>query len=123
MLDDEDAKEIGVAAGAEDVPGKGSEAEGGDGGGMKQAEGVAPAFGKECPQENRAATKNDCRRAFRENCCASGGETSPRTTAAQTMATVNIPLKGMSVDAAWEKPIMPTVVGRRSNSQRAVSEP
>ena len=28
---------------------------------------------------------------------------------------------GMSVAAAWEKPIMPTVVGRSSRSQRAVS--
>ena len=32
-------------------------------------------------------------------------------------------LKGMSVDAAWEKPIMPMVVGRRKRSQRAVSAP
>src|SRR5712692_8860534 len=44
-------------------------------------------------------------------------------TAAQTMAMVSMALKGMSVAAAWEKPIMPTVVGRRSRSQRAVSWP
>jgi hypothetical protein len=36
---------------------------------------------------------------------------------------VNIALKGMSVAAAWEKPIIPTVVGSRSSSQRAVSAP
>src|SRR5882724_6386689 len=47
----------------------------------------------------------------------------PRTTAAQTMAMVSMALKGMSVAAAWEKPIMPTVVGSRSSSQRAVSAP
>src|SRR6266436_1735263 len=44
-------------------------------------------------------------------------------TATQTIAIVNMALKGMSVAAAWEKPIMPTVVGSRSSSQRAVSAP
>ena len=46
-----------------------------------------------------------------------------RTCAANTMAIVSMAAKGMSVAAAWEKPIMPTVVGRRSRSQRAVSAP
>src|SRR6266851_8079969 len=60
--------------------------------------------------------------------CESGGEPphskgSLSRTAAQTMAMVSMALKGMSVAAAWEKPIMPTVVGRRSRSQRAVSWP
>jgi hypothetical protein len=47
----------------------------------------------------------------------------PSNLAAKTMAMVNIAAKGMSVAAAWEKPIMPTVVGRRRSSQRAVSAP
>src|SRR6266705_1092790 len=47
----------------------------------------------------------------------------PRTTAAQTMAMVSMALKGMSVAAACEKPIMPTVVGRRSSSHPADSPP
>src|SRR5260370_226709 len=47
----------------------------------------------------------------------------PGTTAAQTMAIVSMPLKGMSVAAACEKAIMPTVVGNSSRSHRAVSAP
>ena len=43
--------------------------------------------------------------------------------AAKTMAMVSMAANGMSVAAAWEKPIMPTVVGRRRRSQRAVSAP
>jgi hypothetical protein len=39
------------------------------------------------------------------------------------MAIVSMPAKGMSVAAAWEKPIIPTVVGSRRRSQRAVSAP
>jgi len=39
------------------------------------------------------------------------------------MATVSMAAKGMSVAAAWEKPIMPTVVGSKSNTHRAVSAP
>jgi len=46
VLDDEDAEEVGVAAGAEEVPGQGGEAEGGDCGGIKEAEGVSPALGE-----------------------------------------------------------------------------
>ena len=49
--------------------------------------------------------------------------TRPSTTAAQTMAMVSMPAKGMSVAAACEKPIMPTLVGKRSSSQRAHSSP
>src|SRR6516165_3716859 len=55
VLDDEDAEKIGVAAGANDVPGQGGEAEGDDGRGMKQAQRVAPAFGPKRPQEDGAA--------------------------------------------------------------------
>jgi len=44
-------------------------------------------------------------------------------TAAQIMAIESMPAKGISVAAACEKPIMPTVVGRRRRSQRAVSAP
>ena len=46
-----------------------------------------------------------------------------RSFVARTMAMVSMAAKGMSVAAAWEKPTMPAVVGRRSRSQRAVSEP
>src|SRR5690349_24229183 len=45
-----------------------------------------------------------------------------KTTAAQTIAMVNIPLNGMSVAAACENPIMPTVVGSSSNIQRRSEE-
>src|ERR1700688_4436626 len=41
----------------------------------------------------------------------------PRSGAAKTMAMVRIAAKGISVAAAWEKPIMPTVVGRSTRSQ------
>ncbi len=58
MFDDEDAEEVGVAAGAEDVPGEGGEAEGGDSGGVKEAEGVAPVLGEERPEKNDTSTKN-----------------------------------------------------------------
>lgn len=44
-------------------------------------------------------------------------------TAAKAMATVNMPENGMSVAAAWEKPIMPTVVGKRRSNQRAAAAP
>src|SRR5437879_5836702 len=47
----------------------------------------------------------------------------PSATAAKTIAMVSIALKGMSVAAACEKPIMPTLVGSTSKSQRAVSAP
>ena len=67
VFDDEDAKEIGIAPGAEDVPGESGQAESGDGGGMKKAESVAPAFCEEGPEEYRAADENDASRAFGEN--------------------------------------------------------
>src|SRR6266403_3717560 len=55
--------------------------------------------------------------------CTVRGGTRFRSCAAKTMAIVSMAAKGMSVAAAWEKPIMPTVVGRRSRSQRAASAP
>jgi len=67
VFDDEDAEEVGVAAGAEDVPGESGEAEGREGGGMKEAEGVAPALGEERPEENGAAGEDDGGRAFGED--------------------------------------------------------
>jgi hypothetical protein len=67
VLDDEDAEEIGVAAGAEDVPGKSGEAEAGDGDGVKAAEGVAPAFGEDGPEKNGAAGENYCGGTFGES--------------------------------------------------------
>src|SRR5260370_33102116 len=42
----------------------------------------------------------------------------PRTTAAQTMAVGSLALKGMSVEAAGENPVMPQVFGRGGASQR-----
>jgi len=66
VFDDEDAEEVWVAVGAEDVPREGGEAERGDCGWMKEAQGVAPAFGKEGPEQNRAA-QNDARRALRQH--------------------------------------------------------
>src|SRR5713101_8075933 len=59
VLDYEDAEEIGIAAGAENVPGESGEAEGGERDGMKEAEGVAPALGEERPEKNGAAGEND----------------------------------------------------------------
>ena len=67
VFDDEDAEEIGVTAGAKDVPGKSGEAEGGEGGGMEEAEGVAPALGEERPEKNGAAGENDGGGAFGED--------------------------------------------------------
>jgi len=61
VLDDEDAEEIGIAARAEDVPGKGGNAERDDASGVKQAEGIAPALGEERPEKYRAAAQNDGR--------------------------------------------------------------
>ena len=55
VLDDEDAEEIGVAARAKDVPGKGSEAKAGDRNGMKAAESVVPAFDESRPKQHSTA--------------------------------------------------------------------
>src|SRR5258708_3112849 len=67
VLNDEDAEKIGIAAGAENVPGKCSEAKGRDGGGVKEAKGVAPALGEERPEENSAAGENDGGGTFGED--------------------------------------------------------
>src|SRR6266849_9389150 len=67
VFDDEDAEEIGIAMGAEDVPGKRGEAEGSDCDGMKEAEGVAPALGEERPEKYGAAEENDGCGAFCED--------------------------------------------------------
>src|SRR5882724_777245 len=59
-------------------------------------------------------------------CCATTTEVGSATrsrTAAATRASVRVAEKSMSVEAAWEKPIIPTLVGSRSNNQRAVSAP
>src|SRR5713101_3817530 len=64
VLDDEDAEKIGVAAGAQNIPGKSGEAEGRDGGGMQDAEGVAPAPREERPGKNGAAGENEGGGAF-----------------------------------------------------------
>src|ERR1700720_2247174 len=67
LLDDEDAEEVGVAAGAKDVPGKGGEAETGDGDWVKAAKGVTPAFCKDRPENDRTAGENYCGRTFGES--------------------------------------------------------
>ena len=67
VLDDEDAEEVGVAAGAKDVPGKGGEAETGDGDWVKAAKGVTPAFCKDRPENDRTAGENYCGRTFGES--------------------------------------------------------
>src|SRR5882757_6189397 len=54
------------------------------------------------------------------DCCVDDGARL-RSCAAKTMAMVSIAAKGMSGAAAREKPIMPTVVGRSSRSQRAAT--
>jgi len=58
VFDDEDAEEVGVATGAEDVPGQGCCAERGERSWMKEAEGVSPALGKERPEKDRAAAED-----------------------------------------------------------------
>jgi len=64
VLDDEDAEEIGIAPGTDDVPGKGRKAEAGNGQRVKAAEGVTPAPGECGPQQYAAAGKNDGGRAL-----------------------------------------------------------
>ena len=78
VFDDEDAKEVGVAAGAKDVPGKCSEAEGRDCCGMREAESVAPAFGEERPEKDGAAGENNGRRAFRKDSDQKDGDVVPK---------------------------------------------
>ncbi len=154
VFNDEDAEKIGIALGANDVPGERSHAEAADGHGVKAAKGVAPALGEDSPQKHRATGENDRRWPFRE--CGKAEEATekkggkeveevkevkdgnkrcwlacapdiwgimPRRRAANTMAMVSMAANGMSVAAAWEKPIMPTVVGSKTSSQRAVSAP
>src|SRR5260370_40483295 len=60
-------EEVGVAAGAEDVPGESSEAKRRESNGMKDAEGVAPALGDERPEKYGAAGEDDGRGTFRED--------------------------------------------------------
>ena len=67
VLDDEDAEEVGVAAGAQDVPRESGEAKRRESGGMKKTEGVAPALGDERPEKNGASGEDDTDRAFRED--------------------------------------------------------
>ena len=64
VFDDEDAEEIGIAVGAENVPGQGGHAERGDCGGMKKAEGIAPAFREQCPEKDGSSAENNGCRAL-----------------------------------------------------------
>ncbi len=68
VLDEEDAEEIGIAAGAENVPGKSREAKSGDGDWVKKKESVAPALRQERPEEDGTSAENDCGGAFGKNC-------------------------------------------------------
>ena len=67
MFDDENAEEVGVSAGAEDVPGESSDEKCDDGHGMKKAEDVAPLFGEERPEEDGAAREDERGWAFGED--------------------------------------------------------
>ena len=67
VFDDKDAEEVGISAGAEDVPGKSREAEADDADGMKATEGVTPALGEEGPEKNPSAGEDDRGGAFGEN--------------------------------------------------------
>ena len=67
VFDDEDSEEVRIAAGADDVPRESGEVEGSDGDGMKEAEGVAPAFGEEGPEKDGAAGKDNGGGAFCED--------------------------------------------------------
>ena len=67
VLDDKNAEEIGVAAGAENVPGKGGDAEAGDGQRVNTAKRVAPAFGENGPEQDAAAGEDERGGAFGES--------------------------------------------------------
>src|SRR5260370_10027313 len=58
---------MGVAAGAEDVPGQSRHAERGDCGWMKETEDIARALGENRPENDGAATKNYRSGAFGED--------------------------------------------------------
>src|ERR1700730_11862307 len=49
--------------------------------------------------------------------------TTSDATAPKTIAMLNIALNGMSVEAACEKPIIPTVDGKSNSTQRAMCQP
>jgi len=59
VFDDKNAEEVGVAVGAENVPGKSGEAEAGNGDGVKTPEGVAPALGEGGPEKNGSAGEDE----------------------------------------------------------------
>src|SRR5450755_2188655 len=60
----ERAQEIGIADGANDVPGQRDAKERGDAQGMSESEGGAPFPRRERPESDAATSKNDGRRAF-----------------------------------------------------------
>src|SRR5260370_26112568 len=64
VFDDENAEKIGIASGAQDVPGESAQAKGRDCGGMKEAEGLAPALGEKRPEKKGAAGEKDGRGAL-----------------------------------------------------------
>src|SRR5262249_20590858 len=67
MLDDEDGQEVGIAAGADEIPGKSREQKERDRGRRGQPDGGAPAFGDQGPEENGPAGKNQRCRSFTKN--------------------------------------------------------
>ena len=67
VLDDEDVEEVWIAPGTKNVPGQRGHAESNDRGGVKQAEGIAPAPGEKGPEKNHPPAEDNCRGAFGEN--------------------------------------------------------
>src|SRR5207253_3030160 len=67
VFDDEDAEKIGVPASAKDIPGESRKTKRCHGGWMKEAKGVAPAFGEKGPEKNGASAENDGGGAFGED--------------------------------------------------------
>src|SRR2546427_9107698 len=59
VLDDEDVEEVGVPAGANDVPRESGEAKGRDCGVGEETENLAPAVCEERPEENSATEGED----------------------------------------------------------------
>ena len=67
VFDDEDAEKIGVPTSAKDIPGESRKTKRCHGGWMKEAKGVAPAFGEKGPEKNGASAENDGGGAFGED--------------------------------------------------------
>ncbi len=91
---------------------------------MKEAKGVAPALGEERPEKNGAAGENDGGGTFGEYGQAKEEtekkEREPRRSRKNRRVFVS---REAQYDGGADHTIMPTVVGSKSSSQRAVSAP